>query len=91
MKTLTVRFFHDPSHGWYEIPRSILLHMGILSKITRFSYIDKPFSADANIYLEEDCDATLFFLTAQKLGYTVKVNEKDIYENTSRVRNMASF
>jgi hypothetical protein len=81
MKNLKIRFFHDAAHGWYEVGFSVLQDMGIAHKITRYSYRKGDMA-----YLEEDCDATLFFDKAKELGYNVKVDEEDIYSEDSIVR-----
>lgn len=53
------RFFHDPSHGWLEVPTAELRELGIAGRITHYSYI----SPDGTLaYLEEDCDMSTFVL-----------------------------
>ena len=50
-----ITFYSDPAHGWYAVPVSELVRLGIADKITTYSYI----SADGlTAYLEEDCDAS---------------------------------
>lgn len=48
-------FYHDPGHGWLEVPLSEILELGIADKITVFSYLNGHMA-----YLEEDQDAPLF-------------------------------
>ena len=55
------RFFNDPGHGWLEVPLKELQELGLVGKISAYSY-----RQGSNAYLEEDCDMTAF-LTA-KLG-----------------------
>lgn len=51
----TYRFFEDPGHGWLEVTRQELNELGISDRISSYSY-----QKDGLVYLEEDCDATLF-------------------------------
>lgn len=46
----------DGGHGWLEVSKAKLKSLGIAHKISGFSY-EKGDKA----YLEEDCDASLFF------------------------------
>lgn len=46
----------DPGHGWLEVSRETLKDLGIYDKISSFSYENNN-----RVYLEEDCDVTLFF------------------------------
>ena len=50
-KTKTVDFYSDPGHGWAKVKISELKDLGILTKITAFSYVRGIWA-----YLEEDCD-----------------------------------
>ena len=52
----TFKHFTDPGHGWYKVSREILRKMDLLDKISSFSYQKGDW-----VYLEEDCDATIFF------------------------------
>ena len=51
------RFFEDPGHGWLEVTRAELERLGLLDKISGYSYqsIDGLF-----VYLEEDSDLMKF-------------------------------
>ena len=45
----------DGGHGWLEVERSELKRLGIETKISSYS-----FQRGDKVYLEEDCDATIF-------------------------------
>lgn len=45
----------DGGHGWVAVKRSELVALGILDKITHFSY-----QRGDTVYLEEDCDLSTF-------------------------------
>ena len=65
------RFIHDPGHGWLEVSLHELVELGIVDKISGYSYV----SADRQlVYLEEDCDAYQFMVA--KMGMPYKGNEQ---------------
>jgi hypothetical protein len=45
----------DPGHGWLEMPRSLIAELGLMDRITGYSYQN----AD-KVYLEEYCDLPAF-------------------------------
>ena len=49
------RFYTDPGHGWLAVKRQELIDLNIIEKISGFSY-----QKGQTVYLEEDCDASLF-------------------------------
>lgn len=50
------KFFSDPGHAWLRVTLQDLAAAKMpLEMVSRYSYRD-----GANIYLEEDCDASLF-------------------------------
>ena len=64
--------FHiDPGHGWFEVTRAELIRLGILNRISHYSY-----QKDDKVYLEEDCDATTFIQAKQALGEDVTFDEQ---------------
>lgn len=46
----------DPGHGWVAVKKSLIKELGLVDKITRFSYINGQ-----SVYLDEDQDYTAFF------------------------------
>lgn len=51
------RLHVDPGHGWLEVPAWMAESLGVLGRVSSYSYV----SADRlTLYLEEDCDAGLF-------------------------------
>lgn len=48
-------FHSDAGHGWLEVRKRELEDLGLADKVSSYSYVrgDK-------VYLEEDCDASLF-------------------------------
>ncbi len=79
-------FFSDQSHGWLKVLQSELESLGIAEKISKYSYTN-----DKYVYLEEDCDATLFCNAKQNqsLGYDLKDNL--IEHNTNSRSSIRSY
>jgi hypothetical protein len=48
----------DSGHGWLAVKRKELARLGILNKVTSYSY-----QRGATVYLEEDCDLALYVNT----------------------------
>lgn len=72
------RFFQDPGHGWLEVPRGELDALNLSSRVSQYSYQN-----DGNVYLEEDCDAPLFF--AEKARRDERVDVVQIYHEDSPI------
>ena len=78
----------DSGHGWLEVSYEDLIDLDIHNKISNFSYMQP--NGDS-IYLEEDCDMTLFMKS-----YKEKYNKGIIYvsnnnEEISFIRNLPSY
>ena len=68
-------FYCDPGHGWLKVSYKELVALGIQDKITHHSYM--RWNGDSwDCYLEEDCDATLFYNTKKALGVEIKPTYK---------------
>lgn len=57
----------DPGHGWGKVSKKKLVKLGILGQISRYSYQRGNW-----MYLEEDCDLTLFCEAMDKAGESVE-------------------
>jgi hypothetical protein len=79
-------FHSDSGHGWLEVNRKLLSELGILEKITPFSY-----QKGEMVYLEEDCDAGKF-IDAYQQKYSVRpeVTEKCV-SGSSEIRYYERF
>lgn len=82
---MKITFFNDNGHGWYAVKRKILESMGLLDKISPYSY-----QRGQTVYLEEDTDAALFF---DKLNEEERkiVTTKSSYSNISPIRYYERF
>jgi hypothetical protein len=84
-RVMKIRFICDPSHGWGEVPISLINELRIGEKISRYSYINGD-----NAYLEEDCDLSLFLNKMEKRGIKVDFSEEHSNQE-SWVRNLKRF
>lgn len=77
-------FHSDAGHGWLAVKRKELIRLGILNKVTPYSY-----QRGGTVYLEEDCDASLFIGAKKAAGEPVNYNER--YHDKSPIRNYVGF
>lgn len=87
-KTRTYILFSDPGHAWLQVLRAELDRLGLLELISGYSY-----QYGLYVYLEEDCDLSLFLQRKKTLGEKYHINETNENEphDDSRVRNYESF
>jgi hypothetical protein len=78
-------FHTDSGHGWLQVPRRLLVELGILGEITDFSYQDGD-----SVFLEEDCDAGTF-MDAYRRVYGRRPFCEDRYAEPSPVRRLPAF
>lgn len=74
----------DAGHGWLAVKRAELVRLGILDKITHYSY-----QRGKTVYLEEDCDFSTFFARKKELGEEVKMRSS--YQQYSDIRSYDAF
>jgi hypothetical protein len=81
------QFIYDAGHGWLRVPLKEIEALNI--KPSSYSYRDQKFG-----YLEEDCDASMFWTAKAKqdgsvdvMGSVVRINGGD----RAFVRNLARF
>lgn len=77
----------DPGHGWLEVEVSVLEELGIKEKISSYSYMSRDKS---KAYLEEDCDAGIFF-KAYEAKYGSKPSYTEKHLDNSFVRNLPTY
>jgi hypothetical protein len=85
MKTFTIIVYNDPGHGWGKVKRQVLSNLGLVDKVSAYSYQYKD-----NVYLEEDCDLSLLVQTLYALDVRVKFVEKSTNKQ-SRIRSYESY
>jgi len=80
MKTLTLKYYQDPGHGWVRIAKDKLKELNIAHLISRYSY-----ERNNVAFLEEDCDLGILFVTCDNQG--IKIKLKDFHTNRqSKIR-----
>lgn len=77
-------FYSDAGHGWLAVKRAELVRLGIIGKISSFSY-----QRGKTVYLEEDCDASLFYGAKKKANEPFEVKEK--HQDRSPIRSYDCF
>lgn len=83
------KFHEDPSHGWLEVPVQECYDLGILSKISSYSYRGKNADGVDCLYLEEDDDFAVFYHAKGGKGSFDYVRVYHDYE--APCRNFRSF
>lgn len=81
----TFTFYNDPGHGWLKAPRTLLENLGIADKVSSYSY-----QRGADVFLEEDCDATLLVKALRERGIEPKFVDK-YSDKSSKIRNYESY
>jgi len=79
-------YYQDPGHGWVKVQRKLLADLGILNQITGCSYQHGKF-----VYLEEDCDAGLFFKAFEKQNGSKPETVSKHTNKRSRIRGYQRF
>ena len=77
-------FHSDPGHAWLAVKRTELERLGILGEISSCSY-----QRGGTVYLEEDCDASLFIKTKKDNGETFEYRES--FQEDTPIRSYDHF
>jgi hypothetical protein len=79
---------NDAAHGWLEVSYKDITDLNIQNEISEFSYINKTIES---VFLEEDCDMTLF-MKAYKNKYKkgIVYCTEDNYE-IHPIRNLPNY
>jgi hypothetical protein len=78
------KFISDPGHGWLGVSRDELKTLGLLDKISNYSY------QQGNIvWLEEDCDAHLFAEAKRARGEALTIREE--HQENTFIRTLPRF
>ena len=86
MKDKIYKAHSDSGHGWLAVKRKELVELGILEKVSHYSY-----QRGATVYLEEDADCTLFCLTYEKKFGHLPKQDSGKWCERSPIRSYESF
>lgn len=82
-------FYCDPAHGWLKVSFKELVELGIQNKISCHSYM--RFNGRSwDIYLEEDCDASLFCGVKEWRGEQITAKYQ-CSSKSSKIRSYDSY
>jgi len=85
MKTKIYVAHSDGGHGWLAVKRAELEEMNLLDKITACSY-----QRGKTVYLEEDCDLSLFVREYEK-RFGTRPLMRESYRDRSPIRGYERF
>lgn len=80
------KFYPDAGHGWLAVKRKLLIELGILNKITGYSY-----QKGQTVYLEEDCDASTFIDALKEKGIEYDIIHPNNWPDRSPIRSYEYF
>ncbi len=79
-------FHSDPGHAWLQVKRQELKALGILDKISNYSY-----QKGKDVFLEEDCDYGAFYEAMSATGKTIEIREVVSKNDDSIIRTYEGF
>lgn len=80
------KFYCDAGHGWLAVKRDFLTKLGILNKITGYSY-----QRGKTVYLEENCDATTFVNEMKNQNIEYDIVHPSNWPDRSPIRSYENF
>ena len=78
-------FYEDPGHGWLAVPLELLDSLGLVDRVSSYSYIRGRFA-----HLEEDCDYSLFAAAMRERNAPFTLREHRC-NGRSRIRSYSSY
>jgi len=89
IRTIPLQWYSDPGHSWLRVSRKDADHLGILNRISAFSYQSE---SNRILYLEEDCDAPILLDALSKSTDSLPNYRIDRHTNKrSRVKSLLSY
>lgn len=85
-KTLKLKFYTDPGHGWIAVKRKLVDQYMADDAVTCYSYMKGQ-----TVYLEEDYDAPRFLEAVKKAGFVVQIDHRPSAPNYSPIRRYEHF
>jgi hypothetical protein len=81
----TLKYHSDAGHGWLAVKVGLLNELGLIDKITRYSYI-----RGKTAYLECDVDVGTF-VEAHKAKYGRGIEAEESYKQYSNIRSYEAY
>jgi len=85
-KTLKLKFYTDPGHGWLAVKRVLVDQYMVSEPVTGYSYMNGK-----TVYLEEDYDAPRFLEAVKGAGYIVEIEHRNSPHKDSPIRRYEHF
>ena len=85
MKTAKRYFHSDSGHGWLAVKLLELHQLGLLNKISFYSYINGK-----TAYLEEDLDMGIYLQEIEKRGMSIEIISAG-HKDRSQIRSYNTF
>lgn len=82
------RYFSDPGHAWLEVPRAFLKEIGILDRVSAYSYQSE---SGRMVYLEEDDDMSRFGKAMASRGLVFQNVDMPVDNDESWIRQLEPF
>ena len=82
---MKLNFYEDPGHGWLAVPLLLLYELGIVDKISTYSYM-----RGLTAYLEEDCDYSVFAAAMNAAGREFTIRDKHT-NRRSPIRSYSTY
>jgi len=80
-------YIQDGGHGWFKVSIKQLVKLEIADRISSYSYWKGE-----HAYLEEDCDASIYFETLKEKGIAMpKIRDRIAREKQSKIRGYPTF
>lgn len=83
---LKLKFYSDAGHGWVAVKLHTLYDLGIIEKISPYSYI-----RGKTAYLEEDCDMSTLMAELQNKRILYSITDKWCYRSPIRSYDRYNF
>jgi hypothetical protein len=78
-------FHSDNGHGWLQVGKDELVMLGIENSISGYSYRNNN-----NVFLEEDCDASLFVNAMENKGVKISYKYANV-DGDSFIRSLRRY
>ena len=79
-------FIQDPGQAWLPVKRSLLSELGVAGDISSYSYQE-----DDMVYLEEDCDASVFLEAWKQVNPGQHMHFGSEYVENTHIRGLQPY